>query len=285
MSIARLGVMVALLGVAGTAYAGPVEDAIKRREVRVKITPGTAADETWRRVEGGALRFIESQSAMGGTRFAQPTLAQHEWEPVTLSTSVTGAARIDSSLGAVVAISPLTVRIPLIAAAAGAVSKEKAYRPGAPAVESVTFVLRQRDGAVRDWVRMAYDGKDARKDVTVTVRDAKGGVLRDYKLISSEPVSYNRVAYGDAREPAEVIVVRPQRINVAGLAPGSGTWLAEAISATNGRRDVRITEGSRTIGYAQAFITEYSVGPFSSNASDLTEKLAFAPGTSADYLK
>jgi phage tail-like protein len=123
----------------------------------------------------------------------------------------------------IVKVSAITMRIPKIPATTGLHVKERVYRPGRPVFGNITFEGAEHKGAdgtkkIRDWVKTAYDGKDARKDVTVTVKNQKGEDVRTFNLISCLPVSYSSIDLGSQGGPATmhwVLEVRVQQVKMA----------------------------------------------------------------------
>jgi phage tail-like protein len=120
-------------------------------------------------------------------------------------------------------ISAITMRIPKIPAQTGLDVKEKAYRPGRPVFGNITFEGAEHKGddgtkKIRDWVKTAYDGKDARKDLTITIKSQKGEPVRTFNLISCLPVAYSSIDFGSqggAQTMHWVLEVRVQQIKMA----------------------------------------------------------------------
>jgi phage tail-like protein len=118
-------------------------------------------------------------------------------------------------------ISAITMRIPKIPAQTGLDVKEKAYRPGRPVFGNITFEgAEHKDGTkkIRDWVKTAYDGKDARKDMTITIKNQKGEPVRTFNLISCLPVAYSSIdlgAQGGAQTMHWVLECRVQQVKMA----------------------------------------------------------------------
>jgi phage tail-like protein len=119
-------------------------------------------------------------------------------------------------------ISAITMRIPKIPAHTGLDVKEKAYRPGRPVFGNITFEGAEHKGAdgtkiIRDWVKTAYDGKEARKDITVTIKNQKGDDVRTFNLMSCLPVAYSSIdlgSQGGAQTMHWVLEVRVQHITM-----------------------------------------------------------------------
>jgi len=119
-------------------------------------------------------------------------------------------------------ISAITMRIPKIPAHTGLDVKEKAYRPGRPVFGNITFEgaeCKADDGTkkIRDWVKTAYDGKDARKDISITIKDQAGKDVRHFDLISCLPVAYSSIdlgSQGGAQTMHWVVEVRVQQIKM-----------------------------------------------------------------------
>jgi phage tail-like protein len=121
-----------------------------------------------------------------------------------------------------VKISAITMRIPKIPASTGLDVKERTYRPGRPVFGNITFEGAEHKGAdgtkkIRDWVKMAYDGKDARKNISVTVKNQKGDDVRTFDLESCLPVSYSSIDLGSQGGPSTmhwVLEVRVQQVKM-----------------------------------------------------------------------
>jgi phage tail-like protein len=94
-------------------------------------------------------------------------------------------------------VSALTLRIPKIEATAG-IDKWKAWRPGRPNFGNITFEGSElkTDNTVEDWVKEAYDGNEARKDITIKVRNQKGEDVRIFNLFACLPVAYSKIDLG-----------------------------------------------------------------------------------------
>lgn len=120
-------------------------------------------------------------------------------------------------------ISAITMRIPKIPAHTGLDIKEKAFRPGRPVFGNITFEGAEHKGddgtkKIRDWVKTAYDGKDARKDLSISVKDQKGQEVRHFNLISCLPVAYSSIdlgSQGGAMTMHWVLEVRVQQVKMA----------------------------------------------------------------------
>lgn len=284
MRVLRRVVLLAMLA-STPAVAGGVEDLNRGRTVQVTIVSSTGASvaEAWRKLEGGGLKFNASATTVGSDKYATSQLGPREWEETTVSTRVEGVTRIDSTVGALAAMSPILVTIPPILTSA-ATAKEKAFRPGRPLFADVVLAVRSgaRDRALLDWVKVAYNGQVARKDITVTLRNAGGIVLRVYKLFGAQPMTYNRTAFGDPTDPVEVVTVHVDRIEMTGLPKGSEGWLGETIGGADARRTVK-TAPDRPVTYANAFVTRYTAGPITLGL-EFPESLSFLPATSPDYM-
>jgi phage tail-like protein len=118
-------------------------------------------------------------------------------------------------------VSPITMRIPKIETTTG-LDKWKTWRPGRPNFGNITFEGAEHKGAdgtkiIRDWVKTAYDGKDARKDITITVKNQKGEDVRTFDLVSCLPVAYSSIdlgSQGGAQTMHWVLEVRVQQIRM-----------------------------------------------------------------------
>lgn len=118
-------------------------------------------------------------------------------------------------------ISSITMRVPKIAATTGLDTKEKTYRPGRATFGNITFEMADhKDGTnkIRQWMKDAYDGKDARKDLTIEVKSQKGETVRTFNLFRCLPVSYQAIDMGSQGGQGTLHVtleVRVQRIEMA----------------------------------------------------------------------
>ena len=117
-------------------------------------------------------------------------------------------------------ISAITMRIPKIPSTTGLDVAEKTYRPGRPNYGNITFEGAEHKSGVkkiRDWVKTAYDGKDARKDMTITIKNQKGEDVRTFNLISCLPVAYSSIDFGSqggAQTMHWVLEVRVQQVKM-----------------------------------------------------------------------
>lgn len=83
------------------------------------------------------------------------------------------------------------------------------YEPGAPAWEDVTFTFMGSSKSlqtVQDWVQTAYDGKDCRKTITVTIRNQAQEDVRSYNLIDCLPIHYTKVNIGASGSGQSTVV-------------------------------------------------------------------------------
>lgn len=73
------------------------------------------------------------------------------------------------------------------------------FQPGAPAWENVTIEFLAHDDSlqtVQDWVKSAYEGKEARKNISVNVRNQGGEVVRTFNLFECLPIHYTKFDLG-----------------------------------------------------------------------------------------
>jgi phage tail-like protein len=117
-------------------------------------------------------------------------------------------------------ISSITMRVPKIHAHTGLDVKEMAHRPGRPSFGNITFEgAEHKDGikSIREWVKKAYDGDEARKDLTLEIHNQKGETVRTFNLFRCLPVHYSSIDFssqGGAATMHWVLEVRVQRIEM-----------------------------------------------------------------------
>jgi phage tail-like protein len=116
-------------------------------------------------------------------------------------------------------VSPITMRIPKIETTTG-LDKWKTWRPGRPNFGNITFEGSELkdDNTVESWVKEAYDGNEARKDITIKVRNQKGEDVRVFNLFSVLPVAYSKIdigSQGGAQTMHWTLEVNVQRIEMA----------------------------------------------------------------------
>lgn len=120
----------------------------------------------------------------------------------------------------IVKVSSINMTVPKIPASTGLDVKEKAYRPGRPQFGNITFQGAEHvDGVkkIRQWIKDAYDGKDARKDMTIEIHSQKGETVRTFNLYRCLPVAYSSIDFssqGGAATMHWVVEVRVQRIEM-----------------------------------------------------------------------
>lgn len=117
-------------------------------------------------------------------------------------------------------ISSITMRVPKIPAHTGNDIEQKAYRPGRPTFGNITFEGAEHVDHVkkiREWVKTAYDGKDARKDITITIKTQKGEDARTFNLMRCLPINYHSIDLGSQGGAATmhwVLEVRVERVEM-----------------------------------------------------------------------
>jgi phage tail-like protein len=116
-------------------------------------------------------------------------------------------------------VSPITMRIPKIETTTGN-DKWKSWRPGRPKFGNITFEGSElkTDNNVEKWVEEAYKGTEARKDITIKVRNQKGEDVRIFNLFSCLPVAYSKIdlgSQGGAQTMHWVLELNVQRIEMA----------------------------------------------------------------------
>jgi len=118
-------------------------------------------------------------------------------------------------------VSSINMTIPKIAATTGNDVAQKTFRPGRPAFGNITFTGAEHvEGVkkIRAWIKDAYDGKDARKDITVEVHSQKGEIVRSFNLMRCLPTAYSSVDFGSQGGVATmnwVVEVRVPRVEIA----------------------------------------------------------------------
>jgi phage tail-like protein len=119
-----------------------------------------------------------------------------------------------------VKISSINMTIPKISTSTGQDTAQKTFRPGRPTFGNITFQgAEHTDGVkkIRTWIKTAYDGGDARKDMTVEIHNQKGEVVRTFNLYRCLPVAYSSIDFnsqGGAATMHWVVEVRVQRIEM-----------------------------------------------------------------------
>src|SRR5947199_9930554 len=76
----------------------------------------------------------------------------------------------------IVKVTSINMTIPKIPTTSGNDVKEKTWRPGRASFGNITFEgAEHTDGVkkIRTWIKAAYDGSDARKDITVEIHNQK----------------------------------------------------------------------------------------------------------------
>jgi phage tail-like protein len=121
----------------------------------------------------------------------------------------------------IVKVSSINMTIPKIHATTGLDVTEKAHRPGRPVFGNITFTgAEHTDGVkkIRSWIKDAYDGKDARKDITIEIHSQKGEVVRSFNLMRCLPVAYSSIDFDSQSGAATMhwmVEVRVQRVEMA----------------------------------------------------------------------
>lgn len=117
-------------------------------------------------------------------------------------------------------VSSITMTIPKIPTTTGNDVQQKTWRPGRPTFGNITFEgAEHTDGVkkIRQWIKDAYDGKDARKDITVEVHAQDGSVVRSFNLMRTLPVAYSSIDFGSqggAQTMHWVVEVRVPRVEI-----------------------------------------------------------------------
>jgi len=118
-------------------------------------------------------------------------------------------------------VSSVTMSIPKLPSSTGNDVPQKTFRPGRPTFGNITFTgIEHTEGVkkIRQWIKDAYDGKDARKDITIEIHDQQGQTVRSFNLMRTLPVAYSSIdlsSQGGAQMMQWVVEVRVQRIEIA----------------------------------------------------------------------
>lgn len=94
----------------------------------------------------------------------------------------------------ITSISPITCRFEPVDAGDGRNWQYKVYQPGLPQYGNITFEgAEHKDsiGNIKNWVKDVYEGKDSRKDITITVFDQSGDLVRSFNLFDCFPLKFN----------------------------------------------------------------------------------------------
>lgn len=284
-----VGVVMAALATASVASGADV------KTFRV-VVGGGRPDTTFRMVTGGGLRFSSIAGAMTPGNMLPTSASQREWDDVTMSGPVAGAdvARFRSDLAAdLVAIDLGKMSIPKVPAQTGLDVREKTFRPGRPTFGAVTFVANPtRDATARlgQWAKLAYDGRDARKDVRVELLGAKGEPVRTYVLTACVPSSYDSHAL-DGSTMLLSLVVTCQNVMIQGRdRPELIAWYTAQVAGQAPTRDVQVTyvgDGKEVgvLNARSAFLTSFRLPSLSAAKSGpVDEVVTFAPARIEQYL-
>ncbi len=90
-------------------------------------------------------------------------------------------------------ISPITATFSPDESVDGRHAKYKVFQPGTAQYGNITFEgAEHKDsiGNIKSWVKDAYDGKEARKNITVSVFDQAGNTARSFNLIDCFPLHF-----------------------------------------------------------------------------------------------
>lgn len=99
----------------------------------------------------------------------------------------------------IVSISAIRAYFPPVPAQDGRHHEYVCFQPGAPCWENVTFEILSHSRSidkVQSWVKTAYEGKDARKTITINVRNQAGDVVRTFNLFDCLPIHYSKIDIG-----------------------------------------------------------------------------------------
>jgi len=121
----------------------------------------------------------------------------------------------------IIRVSSINMTVAKAPAGLGVDGKEKCWRPSRPSFGNITFEGAEHKDSVkkiREWVKKAYDGGDARKDITIEVHNQKGEVVRTYNLFRCLPMAYSSIDFqsqGGKTTMHWTLEVRVQRIEMA----------------------------------------------------------------------
>jgi phage tail-like protein len=121
-----------------------------------------------------------------------------------------------------IAISPITARFPKVPASDSRHYDYRRYQPGQPIYGNITFEIIDHDDSRKEckaWMKDCYDGKDARKDLTIELWNQAGDTVRTFNLIDTFPTSLDYVDVGSGGGAGTVgkirLEVRVNRIEMA----------------------------------------------------------------------
>lgn len=96
-------------------------------------------------------------------------------------------------------VSSIVLQLDKIESTTGNHHEHKVFIPGIGTFGTITFQgAEHKDGVkkIREWVKTAYDGNDARKSVTVELHNQKGETIRTFHLHECFPIAYNTIDMG-----------------------------------------------------------------------------------------
>ena len=96
------------------------------------------------------------------------------------------------------------------------------FQPGAPAWENLTVEgLAHKDSIanLESWVKTAYEGGDARKNISIAVRNQAGDDVRTFDLFECLPIHYTKIdmgadGTGNATVTKLTLVIKINRIEI-----------------------------------------------------------------------
>ena len=119
-------------------------------------------------------------------------------------------------------ISPITSRFPKVKASDSRHYDYKRFQPGQPQYGNINFTIIDHDESrkeIKAWMKDCYEGKDARKDITIEVLNQAGDTVRTFNLIDTFPVALDYVDVGSGGDSGTVdkirLEVRVNRIDMA----------------------------------------------------------------------
>lgn len=226
-------------------------------------------------LNGGGFRIEYSQTSMGQDKFAIAEPAYKSWMPVELTLQLLGAGEyifaVDRFTSAL-AVSGISISVPKIESAVSA-KGVRLYRPGRPSFGNVTFTIGTGDYAfAKAWVQTASEGKEARKDITITVRVGERKA-RTIILRAAIPVQLTSI---DSR--TQTIEVKPGTIEILGDPPSPLLgWLTSTLVGQEWNATVRCQTDTRNFTYQDSFVMGYAIGKI--ERDEIRETWSFQPGS------
>lgn len=250
--------------------------------------------ETWQDFCGGGLSFdVTVQTTTGPEQFWSFSLGAAIFNDVVLKGGLLDKATyppvpltsanfsLDLTENAIrVAVGPVTFSP--VPATDGRQHQYTIFQPGSPTFGDVEIVATKvaGDTRIRDWVIDAYNGIDARKDLTLKVMSHTGSTALTYVFKECLPIHY----YDDGVE--ETITVKMNRTEFESGRPEFDNWVRNMMQGTSGTYqmlNVKISDSSEGLQfdrtYMDTFFTEYRFPVFDKNSNlALVDSFSFVPG-------